>query len=354
MISPCLKCNQSMILIDATYIHESGGKTLLEYFITSLINIGKPFHLLLDNRFESNCLSHLSANQYEHINSSESDRAKYYKKNKDRIYRVFCFANVPPPEVNSQVKVFILFHNSLILVDFFERNGYSVKEKILFLIRRFYIRFRSDQRYIWIVQTLSMKSKLYHALGVPNSSIYVMPFFNIQKLDQRLRSDSEYPQFLYVADGVKQKNHDVLLDAWEILYNTYNLPIPLHLTIPERFFPLRNRIQQLAKRGLKITNHGLCDKAKLYGLYQNCTFLVFPSLTESFGLPLLEATYAGCNVIASNLSYVYDVISPTDTFDPCSARDIASVIVKSLQSNRQTKVVVQDHIFELINLLYQN
>lgn len=343
-----------MILIDATYIHESGGKSLLEYLIKSLIKAGKAFNLLLDNRIETDILRYINSKQYVYIISSESARADYYKKNKERIDRVFCFANVPPPRINSQTKVFILFHNSLILADLFEKNGYSIKEKLFFLLRRFYIRYKSKKRYKWIVQTKSMKSKLHHTLSITNKSIYILPFFDLSKSDNSLIRDSELPQFLYVADGVKQKNHGLLLNAWEILNETHKLRVPLHLTIPDRFPKLIYRIQQMTERGLQITNHGLCDKEKVYGLYQNCSFLVFPSLAESFGLPLLEATAAGCKVLASNLSYVYDVISPTDTFDPYSASDIAHVIAKSIHSNRKTKALVHDRINDLINLLYQD
>ena len=46
-----------MILIDAIYINNSGGKVLLEYFINHLIRIGiDKYYFLLDKRLISDIL----------------------------------------------------------------------------------------------------------------------------------------------------------------------------------------------------------------------------------------------------------------------------------------------------------
>ena len=49
-----------MILIDSIYIHQSGGKTLLNYFLSKLENEHKDYTLLLDSRIDKNCFSILN------------------------------------------------------------------------------------------------------------------------------------------------------------------------------------------------------------------------------------------------------------------------------------------------------
>ena len=58
--------------------------------------------------------------------------------------------------------------------------------------------------------------------------------------------------------------------------------------------------------------------------------IIYPSLGESFGLPLLEARLLNKPVIAADLSYVYDVIPPMEVFNPHSARSIAESVIRFL------------------------
>lgn len=52
---------------------------------------------------------------------------------------------------------------------------------------------------------------------------------------------------------------------------------------------------------------GRVSDAELRGLYDNATALVFPSLTEGFGLPPAEAMFCGCPVIATTGGAVPEV-----------------------------------------------
>jgi glycosyltransferase involved in cell wall biosynthesis len=56
--------------------------------------------------------------------------------------------------------------------------------------------------------------------------------------------------------------------------------------------------------------------------------LIYPSLFESFGLPLLEARQAGLPIIAAELDYVRDIVEPVVSFDPESALSIARAVMR--------------------------
>ena len=65
-------------------------------------------------------------------------------------------------------------------------------------------------------------------------------------------------------------------------------------------------------------------------IYDLVDFLIFPSLNESLGLPLIEASFYKLPIISSNLDYVFDVCEPIYTFNPLSEEDIYQKILKSI------------------------
>ncbi|UCV20760.1 glycosyltransferase family 4 protein [Ferribacterium limneticum] len=67
----------------------------------------------------------------------------------------------------------------------------------------------------------------------------------------------------------------------------------------------------------------------LIAFYRHALALVFPSLHEGFGLPLLEAMAAGCPVIASNCSAFPEVVGVQEAlFDPMSLQSMSELIRK--------------------------
>ncbi len=56
-----------------------------------------------------------------------------------------------------------------------------------------------------------------------------------------------------------------------------------------------------------VTHLGFVSDDDLAALYQNALCLAFPSLTEGFGLPVLEAMALGCPVLASNIPPLREV-----------------------------------------------
>jgi glycosyltransferase involved in cell wall biosynthesis len=83
--------------------------------------------------------------------------------------------------------------------------------------------------------------------------------------------------------------------------------------------------------------------AELVALYQMATCLVFPSLYEGFGLPVLEAMSAGCPVITSNTSSLPEVVGKAGLLvDPLNAADIAQAIYTILHNDVMRLRLVQD------------
>ena len=72
----------------------------------------------------------------------------------------------------------------------------------------------------------------------------------------------------------------------------------------------------------------------IYQLYKNARALIYPSLYEGFGLPILEAMSLNCPVICSNTSSLPEVAGDAASyFNPYNFKEIQEVIEKNIYSD---------------------
>ena len=342
-----------MILIDAAYINESGGLVLLEKVIKEFSKSRIKSHLLLDERIPELFINKLNID-YTLIKSNERNRKKFYTLKSNRYEKVFCFANVPPP-IKINIETFILFHNKIIISSFSELNLFSIKSKLIYFLKKIYIRYRNKSHYKWIVQTKSMKKKLSFSLLISKNKILTIPLFSDFSADQKNLKLKQKKVFTYVADGGINKNHDRLLDAWDFLHQKYSVLPKLNLTVSYKFPKLITKINKLIKKGINISNHGLCNKSEIINLYNKSEYLIYPSLIESFGLPLIEANKFDCNIISSDLDYVHDIVKPSLVFDPNSVISISETVYLALNNDYipKSKTLIKSKTNELLKLFYE-
>lgn len=112
---------------------------------------------------------------------------------------------------------------------------------------------------------------------------------------------------LYVGGFLSHKDVPLLIAAFGELSGE----IPHHLVLvgsgPDH---LLNRLKALVRRlGLsdRVTLLSNISDADLSSLYARCTFFVFPSRYEGFGLPVLEAMACGAPVLSSRSSSLPEV-----------------------------------------------
>jgi glycosyltransferase involved in cell wall biosynthesis len=76
---------------------------------------------------------------------------------------------------------------------------------------------------------------------------------------------------------------------------------------------------------------GYVSDRKLFGLYKDAQAFIFPSLSEGFGLPGLEAMASGTPVLASDIPVFREVYSDAVLyFNPEDVDDIANKIMQIL------------------------
>jgi len=134
----------------------------------------------------------------------------------------------------------------------------------------------------------------------------------------------------YPANFWRHKNHDGLLRALRVLKEERGLVVPAVLTgFPDaNGYPVEARAEQYGVLS-QVTRLGYLEVEELAYLYRRARMLVFPSLFEGFGIPLIEAMAAGCPIVAADATSVPEVTADAAVlFDAASPARIADAIEK--------------------------
>ena len=100
----------------------------------------------------------------------------------------------------------------------------------------------------------------------------------------------------------------------------------------------------------RVISLGNVDTKILSELYRTCNFFIFPSLSEGFGLPLIEAMASGIPIIASNRTSIPEVVGDSGIIcDPYDIEYMSKEIIEislneSLQKyyiNKEKKKVLE-------------
>jgi glycosyltransferase involved in cell wall biosynthesis len=142
-------------------------------------------------------------------------------------------------------------------------------------------------------------------------------------------AESKRGNFLFFAGNLEpRKNLVRLIGALEILRRKHGLTIPLHLAGPAGW---KNRSLHALIESSIIRNDivflGYLSEEDLKREYLACKALIYPSLYEGFGLPVLEALSLDCMVLTSAGTVMQEVAkSCAMYFDPENPESIAAVI----------------------------
>lgn len=131
----------------------------------------------------------------------------------------------------------------------------------------------------------------------------------------------------YPANYWAHKNHTILLQALRQLREA-GLPVRCVLT-GSLFDQEQAWRQNVAAAGLEgaVRHLGRRPREEVSWLFHHARALVFPSLFEGFGIPLVEAMHSGCPIACSGVTGVPEVVQGNALyFNPTDAAEVARAI----------------------------
>lgn len=182
------------------------------------------------------------------------------------------------------------------------------------------------------------REDLIKKIGINPKKIKVAYEGYDQKLFKQSKTDtlvnSLIPYFLFVGTVQPRKNLERIIRAFARIKDEQSSPLDKNLVVAGEKGWMSDEIYELPKKlGIEknVKFLGYVPEKDLPALYSNAKALVFSSLFEGFGLPILEAQACGCPVITSNLSSMPEIASPPAGggaifVDPYSIDDIVEGI----------------------------
>lgn len=158
-------------------------------------------------------------------------------------------------------------------------------------------------------------------------------------------SKAENPFILVVSVVLEHKNLVRLIEAYDQLLQSLDQKLDLVIAGPIGSVKLHQALKlALEQRGLtdnvRFLNSITSDE--LLALYHQAELMVFPSLEETFGLPLIEAMAAGLPIAVSQASAIPEVCGDAARyFDPQDMSDMTRAMSDILTNSFLREDLVQ-------------
>lgn len=190
----------------------------------------------------------------------------------------------------------------------------------------------------WVKEDIAKRYAIPRSriVAIPRSSLAVRRKLDEESIHTELRKAGVPHDFvLYPAMCFEHKNHIRLFQALARLRDRDGMRVNLVLSgrRHEPFWPkLTSAIADL-RLGSQVTVLGAVSDELLTALYSRARFLIFPSLFEGLGLPVLEAFHHGLPVLAARATSLPEVVGDAGLlFEPTDVEAIAETIRSAYQN----------------------
>jgi glycosyltransferase involved in cell wall biosynthesis len=146
---------------------------------------------------------------------------------------------------------------------------------------------------------------------------------------------------MYVGRPTPHKNLERLVEAFSIVRVEHpGLKLVLAGKEDANYRRLANKIKGTISDSVIFT--GFVEDSKLLWLYENCEAYVFPSLSEGFGLPGLEAMLNGAPVVSSSFTCLPEIYGEAAKyFNPTDVESMATSISEVLDNKKMRAKLIK-------------
>jgi len=140
-----------------------------------------------------------------------------------------------------------------------------------------------------------------------------------------------------------RKNIQALLSCWEHVRE--RLEDPPQLVLCGKYGwkteSIRSAVEAAERQGW-VRHLGYVSEEELASLYKHAQLVLFPSLYEGFGLPAVEALWAGTPLVCSDLPVLREVVGEAALFAPPDRPDLmAAAVVRVLEEQTLRSNLIQ-------------
>jgi glycosyltransferase involved in cell wall biosynthesis len=328
----------STIVIDARELRTSSGR-YVEKLIAYLQDLDKKnsYKLLLKPKDIEGLL--ITNNNFEkipcaHKEFSFAEQIDFKKQINDLKPDLVHFTFAQQPVLYSGPKI-TTFHD-LTTLRFFNPDKnffvFSFKQKV----------------YAWVIRRVARKSK---QIIVPSNYVRddLVDFTRVNEDKVNVTYEAADPIrdkaeaikelsgskfIMYIGRPTPHKNLERLIEAHQSLLK--DMPRTKLVLAGKEDDNYRRIRRSSEKKGYKdIIYTGFLSEGQLRWMYENCQAYVFPSLSEGFGLPGLEAMTHGAPVVSSNATCLPEIYGDAaEYFDPNDVDDMKEAISNVLNDSK--------------------
>ncbi len=323
--------------IDARLFSQTGVGTylnnLLFYLDESDLKDNKIYVYLLKDDFDlidfknKNIIKKVANYRWHSLSEQIGFLLMLLKDNLDLVhFTYFTFPILYP-------KKFILTVHDLTPI-LFKTGRASTKNKLLYNFKHFifkiFFAFSVKRASTIVTPTKTVKNQLNDYFKNKFRKKIVVVYegvsFHILNQEKKIKNFSKFnfkKFFLYVGNFYPHKNVENLLYAFLKIKGNYQLV----LVGPDNFFLQRieRLINSLSDKRIHLVKN--LPHEQIIWFYKNCLALIHPSLSEGFGLTLVEAAYFNKPILASEIGVFKELWGKNYiSFDPKNIDDIAEKI----------------------------
>lgn len=342
MIAP-----QKKITIEAVQTFSPGNVELLIYLLKKLELEGFDVFLYLGHESTYKIIKDLGISS---VRIEMSSVGKTFARSLKKKSHVLFFCSYPP--LGKHINSVVYYHTPFFANPYkFLKEKLSLKTKFIRVFVHWIIKLFHQNVDVFYCQTLEVKKELEQNFN--NIKVELRPFFNdFDLVNSKSIENTNIYDFFYPATADAHKNYFNLFEAIRILGKKRK--VTLVVTVPIDKFNFIQKIEEVNQSlGYEaIINIGRVPKNRVIEYYKKVKAMVFPSLEESLGLPLIEASILNLPIIGSDLPYLYNVVENPIVFNPHDPKDIANKMNDFLEGefkNGVQKNKINNQVEEIIN-----
>lgn len=336
------------IIVNATSATIGGSLTILNQFIENIDNgldKSKKYYIFVPvtsilKSFDNVVIVPIKAKKYaDRIKWDLYGMKKWCKKNDIKPNLIVSLQNTAV--AFRGIPQIVYLHQPLPYAKESSWNILKKDERKMWFYKHIYkiwINLSVQKHHYIVVQTEWMKEAIAKSGYNENKIIVSKPKINPIDINKVNKLDKKNKKYLfYPAADYKYKNHNIIVEAVRILSEKD----PQIVNDIRVIFTLDKEVNVYDK----IIKYGLEDTIKMIGhlkyedvlsYYRTSDIILFPSYIETFGLPLVEASYFGKTIVVSDCSYSREVLDGYKMVDFVKYNDAinwSNAIVENLRHN---------------------